>query len=240
MRRIMMGVMVAAGLAMGTWAFAEETTTNETTTNETAVHNALSDEEKTEGFELIFDGTTLNGWVGDTKGYVVEDGTIVCKPGGALYTEKDYADFVFRFEFNLQESGNNGIALRSPPSGNAAYDGMECQILDDVNFIKAYPQLQPWQVHASIYGVIAGKPNVLKKPGEWNTEEIVLCGRYVRVTVNGRVVIEGKLPTADKPTLDSPNEGGHHPGLDNETGRIGFCGHNDWVAFRNLRVREFK
>ena len=229
MRHWMTGLMVAAMLSTGAFCVAEE-----------PAHNTLTEEEQAEGFQLIFDGSTLDGWVGDVDGYKVMDGAIVCMPGGNLYTDRDYADFIFRFEFRLQEAGNNGIALRSPPSGNPAYNGMECQILDDVNFIKRYPQLAPWQVHASIYGVIPAKPDVLKKPGEWNTEEIVLCGRYVRVTVNGRVVVEAKLPPASEPTIDSPNEGGHHPGLDNTTGRIGFCGHGDKVEFRTLRVREFK
>lgn len=207
-----------------------------------AADNVVTEEEQAEGFVSLFDGKTLTGWEGSTDGYAVQDGAIVCMPGkgGLLVTDKDHADFVFRFEFRLEEGCNNGIALRSSAAGNPAYSGMECQILDDVGFRKANDgkyDLQPWQVHASIYGVIPGKPNVVKV-GEWNTEEIVLCGRYVRVTVNGQKVIEAKLPTSDQPTMDSPNEGGHHPGLDNTTGRIGFCGHNDKVEFRNLRVRD--
>src|SRR5688500_10903232 len=56
-----------------------------------------------EGFVSLFDGKSLDGWQGSTKGYVVEDGVIVCKPdgGGNLYTEKEYSDFVFRFDFKL-------------------------------------------------------------------------------------------------------------------------------------------
>ena len=64
-----------------------------------AEDNVLSDAEKADGFELIFNGKNLDGWRGDTKGYLVEDGIIVCKPGGNLYLPKDYKNFVIRFDF---------------------------------------------------------------------------------------------------------------------------------------------
>ena len=83
------------------------------------------------GFVSLFNGKDLTGWIGDIKGYVIEDQKILCKPGGNLYTKNEYSDFVFRFEFKLTAGANNGLGIRTPTKGDAAYVGMELQILDD-------------------------------------------------------------------------------------------------------------
>ena len=63
----------------------------------------------------LFNGKDLTGWIGDTAGYEVVDGILVCKKGGKeLATEKEYRDFALQFEFKLEESGNNGIGIRVP------------------------------------------------------------------------------------------------------------------------------
>src|SRR5262245_44123602 len=86
-------------------------------------------------FTPLFDGQTLNGWtltgkIGD--GYGVTNGVIYCAQGGGgnLFTEKEYDDFVLRFEFKMEEGSNNGIGIRAPLQGDAAYEGMEIQILE--------------------------------------------------------------------------------------------------------------
>ena len=88
------------------------------------------------GFTPLFDGTTLNGWklvdpLG--AGYGVSNGVMYCAHGGGgnLLTEKEYSDFVLRFEFKLEDGSNNGIGIRAPMGGDAAYLGMEIQILDE-------------------------------------------------------------------------------------------------------------
>ena len=68
-----------------------------------------------DGFVSLFDGKTLNGWSGAKDAYGVENGNIVCVKGtaGNLLTEKEYADFVIRFEFKLTDGANNGLGIRS-------------------------------------------------------------------------------------------------------------------------------
>jgi hypothetical protein len=94
------------------------------------------------GVTSIFNGRDLTGWVygrrgaGENKsgkGYQVENGVIFStkEDGGNLYTEKAYANFVLRFEFRLTENANNGIGIRAPLEGDAAYVAMEIQVLDD-------------------------------------------------------------------------------------------------------------
>lgn len=190
-----------------------------------------------EGFVALFNGKNLDGWQGAKDGYEVVDGVLISKKssGGNIYTEKEYKDFVFRFEFKLEPGANNGVALRAPTKGDAAYVGMECQILDDGH--KSYANIAPYQAHGSIYGVIAAKRGALAKTGEWNSEEITLKGRDVKVVLNGQTIVDGNLDKASTPkTID----GRDHPGLKNEKGYIGFCGHGARIEFRNLRIKELK
>ncbi len=187
-----------------------------------------------DGFVALFDGESLDGWVGAVDGYEVVDGAIVCKPGGGgnLYTEDEYANFVVRFEFKLPPGGNNGLGLRAPLEGNAAFVGMESQILDDTH--EKYADLQKWQFHGSIYGVVPATPGHLKPVGEWNEEEVTCDGTHVTVKLNGTVIVDADLADhIGKPTLD----GKAHPGIERTTGHIGFLGHGDRVEFRNLRVK---
>src|SRR4029453_17063176 len=105
-----------------------------------AVLPALGGQQPVEqGFTSLFNGKDLTGWIYGTrangaenksgKGYQVENGVIFStkEDGGNLYTEKEYSDFVFRFDFRLTENANNGIGIRAPLVGDAAYVGIEIQ-----------------------------------------------------------------------------------------------------------------
>ena len=190
-----------------------------------------------EGFTSIFDGKTLEGWQGSLDGYIVEGEAIVCKPkgGGNLYTKQEYGDFHLKFEFKLTPGANNGIGIRSPLNVNAAYAGMEIQVLDDT--ADQYAKLQPYQYHGSIYGVVPAKRGFLKPVGEWNSEEIICKGKQVTVILNGETIVDADIEKASTPkTID----GHDHPGLKRDSGFISFCGHGSHVEFRNLRVKELK
>jgi HEAT repeat protein len=197
----------------------------------------LTPEEKSEGFVALFNGRNLDNWVGNKVSYVAEDGMIVIKPdkgsGGNLFTEKEYADFIFRFEFQLTPGANNGLGIRAPLEGDAAYVGMELQILD--NTAPEYANLQPYQYHGSVYGVIPAKRDYLKPVGEWNYEEVSVQGTQIRITLNGTVIVDGDIAgPRDNGTMDQND----HPGLKNKTGHIGFLGHGSVVKFRNIRIKD--
>jgi hypothetical protein len=191
--------------------------------------NVVRRKEAKEGFVGLFDGKTLNGWIGDLKGCHVEDGTLVSEHG-SQYTEKEYANFVFRFEFKLPPAGNNGIGIRTPPKGDAAYAGMEIQILDDGH--PDYKDIKPWQAHGSIYGIVPAKRGFLKPAGEWNREEITADGGQIKVKLNGRVIVE-----ADISKTTTSLDGHDHPGLHNAKGHVAILGHTGPVAFRNTRIK---
>ena len=197
----------------------------------------LPEEEKKDGFQLLFDGTNMYQWTGNTTEYVIEDGSIAIHPKdgnhGNLYTKKEYQDFAYRFDFQLTPGANNGIGIRAPLEGDAAYVGMEIQVLD--NEADIYRNLHVYQYHGSVYGVIPAKRGYLKPVGEWNQEEIVAVGHHIKVTLNGTVILDGDISDAIKNgTLD----GKEHPGLQNVKGHLGFLGHGDVVRFRHMRVKD--
>ncbi len=195
---------------------------------------AASDEE---GFVSVFNGVDLTGWTGDTEGYGVENGVLVClkEGGGNIYVDKPYSDFALRFEVKLEPGGNNGVGIRTEQGKDAAYYGMEIQILDDS--APVYAELQPWQYHGSVYGVAPVERGHQKPVGQWNEEEIVAQGSHITVTLNGAVVVDVDLEEVGRPkTID----GKEHPGLFNASGYIGFLGHGHRIEFRNIRIKELK
>jgi hypothetical protein len=197
----------------------------------------LTAAEQKDGFKVLFDGTSMHQFMGNTQDYVVEEGNIVIYPDrggkGNLFTKDQYSDFIFRFEFQLTPGANNGLGIRAPLEGDAAYEGMEVQILDDDADI--YKDLKPYQFHGSVYGVIPAKRGYLKPLGEWNYEEVIVKGSKVKVILNGTVILDGDIKQASKNgTLD----GQKHPGLSRATGHIGFLGHGSLVRFRNIRVKD--
>jgi len=198
----------------------------------------LAASESDEGFAPLFNGRDLAGWTGGGGGYAAEDGKIVVQPergGGNLYTEKEYADFVLRFEFKLWPAANNGLGIRAPLEADAAYAGMELQILEDGSPV--YWGLKPYQYHGSIYGIVPARRGVLRPAGEWNAEEVTVRGRRVMVAVNGVVVVDADLDAA---SAGGTIDGNAHPGLERESGHIGFLGHGSILEFRNIRIKELK
>ena len=241
LRRIVLHALgIAAGLLLGTSLLYADC--GKTCCSSAKASCAATSEE---GFVSLLPGTSLDGlWLGSTKGYFVVDDAkegrkLVCKKegGGDLLTKKEYADFVFRFEFKLTPGANNGVAIRAPLKGQPTWTGMEIQILDD-----EHPKYKGWlkdyQVHGSIYGVVPAKRGFLKPVGQWNSEEICCQGRRVKVTLNGAVIVDADLDEAVKKTGGKTLDHQDHPGLKRASGHLGFLGHGDYLEFRNLRVKE--
>lgn len=189
------------------------------------------------GFEPLFDGSSLFNWTGNTTDYYPVNGELVVDPKrggkGNLYTKKEYGDFHMKFDFQLTPGANNGLGIRTPLEGDAAYVGMELQILDNTSPI--YAKLQPYQYHGSVYGIIPAKQGFLKPVGEWNEQEVIAEGNHIKVILNGEVITDGDIVQAIK---DGTPDHKEHPGLLNKTGHIGFLGHGSPLKFRNIRIKE--
>ena len=215
-----------------------------------SIISELSAEEKAEGFELLFDGKNMDSWTGNLDAYQPVDGymyvTAAYGSTGNLYTKKEYADFVLRFEFCFDREGvNNGIGIRTPMGVDAAYHGMEIQVLH--HDAPIYANLREYQVHGSVYGIIPAKRIKWGALGEWHTEEIRIKGDNIKVTVDGVVILEGNIRKACQghnvnPKGEGPNpytvDHLNHPGLFNKKGHIGLLGHGEGIKYRNIRVKE--
>jgi Domain of Unknown Function (DUF1080) len=185
------------------------------------------------GLTPIFNGKDFTGWSGPIDNYQVADGAIMCKPGkgGTIHTTATYKDFVARIEFQLPPGGNNGLAIRYPGEGDAAYAGMtELQVLD--NTAEKYAKLDPRQFHGSAYGMAAAAKGYLRPVGEWNVQEVTVRGSTIRVELNGTVILDTDLSTAKDFMANSP-----HPGKDRTEGHFGFAGHGDPVKFRAVSIK---
>lgn len=182
------------------------------------------------------DGEAPVKWLGATGNYDFNNGEIQCKPkkGGTLFTEKQYSDFAVQLEFKLPPGGNNGLAIRYPGKGNPAYAGMaELQVLD--NTAKKYMKLDDRQFHGSAYGMVPAHRGYLRPVGEWNFQTVEAVGSKIKVELNGTRILDADLSGVTDFMNNKP-----HPGKDLKKGHFGFAGHNDPVAFRNIKIKELR
>lgn len=186
-----------------------------------------------EGWDTLFNGIDLAGWI-PVDGYSVKDGVILCEKGGNLFTEKEFADFHFKFDFKLTPGANNGLGIRCPLKGHASSDGIELQILD--NTAEKFANIKPYQAHGSIYGVVPAKRGFLKPVGEWNSQEVIAKGAKIKIVLNGETILDADLSKID---LENTMDEKEHPGLKRTSGHIGFLGHGSTLEFRNIRIKDY-
>ncbi|MCU0748016.1 MAG: DUF1080 domain-containing protein [Akkermansiaceae bacterium] len=176
----------------------------------------------------LFNGKDLSGWKGE--GYVVEDGAIVSTPQGRnLITEEIFANYVLDFQFKLSPGANNGLGIHYPGTGDAAYTGMEIQVLDSTH--PKYKDLKDYQFHGGLYTLAPAKQGFLKPVGEWNQQRVTVYGPSLKVELNGEVILQANL---DEIAAKHPQ----HQGAKRRAGHIGWLGHGDRVAFRNINIGE--
>jgi hypothetical protein len=190
-----------------------------------------------EGFQPAFNGRNLDGWTGPLDAVAVRNDALVWQPGkgGTLYWQQELGDFQARLLFKLPPGGNNGLAIRYPGQGNAAYAGMcELQILDD-NYEQVKGRIDPRQAHGSVYGMVAAARGYQHPIGEWNFQEVTVQGHRVRVELNGTVILDADLATVDMNTVMAKTP---HPGKDRLRGFFGFAGHNDPVEFKEILIKR--
>ena len=186
-------------------------------------------------FASVFNGRDFTGWEGPVDNYVVTNGAVMCLPGkgGTIFTKEEFSDFVVRLEFKVPPAGNNGLALRYPSKGDTAYQGMcELQILDD-DYDKLKGKIDPRQAHGSAYGMAAAQRGYHRPVGEWNFQEVTVKGSTIKTELNGVLILNTDLSKITNFMANTP-----HPGKDRPSGRFGFAGHNDPVAFRNVQIKK--
>ena len=230
-----------------------------------AALNTLTDEERSEGWRLLFDGTSFNGWRGigidsvPTAHWTIEDGSIKKIPsgdvpvqadgqpvaGGDLISNEAFGDFELTFDWKVSEGGNSGIkynvseemSISNPPASAAL--GFEYQILDDDRHPDANAGVDGNRKAAGLYDLIgAGDAKPINPPGEWNHGRIVFQGNHGEHWLNGEKVVEYDLGSARMDSLLAASKYATIPGFaDRRDGHIVLQDHNDAVWFRNIKIR---
>lgn len=222
----------------------------EVATEEVASPNTLTDQQKAEGWQLLFDGQTTNGWR-IFKGYPndsweVADGALHCKPpregeGAAnqrsdIMTENQYANFELMLEWKISKSGNSGIMYRvTEEFEQPYYSGPEYQVLDN----EGYPgPLQPAQFAGASYDMYVAEPSSTKPVGEWNQVKIVVNGNHVEHWLNGTRVVEYELGSEDWLTRKNASKWKDAPGYGMAAkGHIDLQDHGNEVWYRNIMIK---
>lgn len=233
---LVFSLFIVCGFLVAETSTAKEKKTENMTSKKKTKPFKLSKEEKKEGFKILFDGTSMDSWTGNTTEYILEDGCIVMHPeaemGGNLYSKESFDNFILRFDFMLTPGANNGLGIRHEiVPKDKGYVGMELQILDNED--EQYKDLKPYQYHGSLYGYVPAKRGFLKPVGEWNSEEVIADGNKIKVILNGTLIMEADLKEVTK---DLPPEK-IQKGLLVKEGHIAFLGHGSVVKFKDIRIK---
>lgn len=230
---------------------------NEQSSQETSVENnkhntpLLTDEEKSEGWELLFDGENVDGWRSvksdsfPSQGWVIEEGALVLNgKGGDIITREKYRDFELVWDFNLTHAANSGIkyfvdSLTHLETGKAAFNGPEYQIIDDTNHDAIKDDPNGLSSTASLYLLYAPENKTLRPAGEWNEARIVAQNGQVEHWLNGTKVLSYQRGSEDYLRRMSETKFKDYPDYgQTDQGHILITDHQDRVFFRNMRIRR--
>ena len=220
--------------------------------------NHLTEEEKNNGWELLWDGETTKGWRGakldhfPEEGWLIENGELVVLPsdgeessaGGDIVTEKQYDNFEIKLDFKLTEGANSGIKYfvdTDLNKGEGSAIGLEYQLLDDVRHPDAkLGNHDGSRTLASLYDLIRADTLKYEKPiGEWNTAHIISEGNHVEHWLNGMKVLEYERKSDAYRKLVSESKYKIWPGFgEADQGNILLQDHGNRVAFRNIKIKQ--
>jgi Domain of Unknown Function (DUF1080) len=218
----------------------------------TEQHNIVSDQEKKDGWSLLFDGATTTGWHIFNRGAIpsawsVDSGNLICNPHaknvrhGDLVTDKEYENFDLIFDWKISKAGNSGLFVNvqeRPDLGTTFSTGPEYQLLDDQNMEADYLKDLTHKA-ASIFGVIPNNSNSVPKSGEWNQSRILQQNGKLTFWLNGVQTLQVDLKSDEWKKLVAASGMSNYP----EFGILskGHLALQDWtngVAFRDIKIKQ--
>ena len=222
-----------------------------------SVPNTLTAKEKKEGWTLLFDGKSMEGWRGaymeslPKKGWAVEDGMLVVQEsgggeasfGGDIVTLREFSSFELTLDFKLTDGANSGIkyfVIEQQPKTPGSAKGLEYQVLDDAKHPDARLGINGNRTLASLYDIMPAANKKVNPIGEWNHARLLVKGKHVEHWLNGVKVLEfergGKeflAHKAESKFKDIPQFGEY------QKGRILLQDHGNKVYYRNIKLRTF-
>lgn len=205
--------------------------------------NELTDQEKAEGWILMFDGKSTDGWKAGDKplpAKQVENGLLnVAKQGAYVnHFDQKFTDFHFKCDYKFEKGCNSGIFLRiSKPGDGGIGRGFEVQVLD------SFGKKADKNECGSLYLLVAPTKNMVKAPGEWNHCEVICKGPQVTVWLNGEQIIDANLDQWTEPKKNPDGTSHKFNWAFKDSPREGYIGlsdhdHNCW--YKNIKVRPLK
>jgi len=215
----------------------------------TSAPNTITEAEKSKGWELLFDGTTSNGWHGyNQKGipdcWVVEDGTLTMSSVGAqeeqdLVTDKEYKSFVLSLEYKMTKGANSGVLfqIKEDPKYKFAYEtGPEFQVIDHENW---HEKLEDWQINGGNYAMYPPVAKPYKALGEWNQLMLIVNGNEVTQILNGTVTVNYVKYSEQWKELRNSGKWSAFPDYGKyDEGHISLQNHGTKVWYRNIMIKE--
>ena len=207
--------------------------------------NTLSKKERKEGWVLLFDGTTMNGWRAyknkESEGWDVKNGELYCKEEGVkkradLITNNKYENYELLIDWKIAPKKNSGIIYMVTEENAASYEsGPEYQLIDDLG----YPsKLSDKQLSGSNYDMHAPTAKVARPAGEFNQTKIVINKGHVEHWLNGTKVVDYQLwsPEWEQLKANSKWKDVKPYGM-SKSGHIALQDHGGGVAFKNIKLK---
>lgn len=223
---------------------------------ESAKDNSLTPKEKKDGWALLWDGKTTEGWRGakldafPENGWVVEDGVLKVLAGnggestngGDIITTRTYKNFILKVDFKITEGANSGIKYFVDPTlnkGAGSAIGCEFQILDDLRHPDAKLGVKGNRTLGSLYDLIPAPEDKPFDINSWNTATVIVEGSHVEHWLNGVKLLEYERNNQEWDALVAYSKYRDWPNFGNyEEGYILLQDHGNEVWFKNIKIKE--
>jgi len=252
-------LILAAGLLFTGCQSSQKKDSTDTMDKSTSQHNTLTDAEKQDGWVLLFDGESTDGWRGYKKdnfpkAWVIDDGALHIQGSGRgelgaedggdiIYDDKKFSDFHMKLEWKVAKGANSGIFYRGEELEEFDYiwkTAPEMQVLDNKNHPDAKLGRNGNRKSSSLYDLIPAQPQNANPYGEWNKVEVIAKGKHIIHKQNGVEVVEYNVGSARMDSLIQISKWAEYENWGDfaTTGYIGLQDHGNDVWFRNIKIKE--